>query len=912
MIIPEATIQLIANLSCSSISQEYGHDIVKQLFLTLEKDGYEVIQKVVEQTTAATVELSDNAPVHHLRRLSETSGNNTAVDLVLVAMCVIFAGLASGLTQGLLSLDYMEMKIKATSGTPKEKEYAAKVLPIISHHHLLLVTLMLWNASATEALPIFLDGLVSEYIAIIISVTLVLMFGEIIPASILTGPKQLQFAANLLPLVYVVFVVFFPIAYPVSKLLDYLIGHEEGVTMYSRREIATMMKIQHEEVLRRASMTAMSAEGGVAGGMRDTMGYEEVTIIGGALKFRDMKVSEVMTPEKSCFMISVKETLSYKTMYEIFKSGYSRIPVYDRDRHDVVGLILAKDLIFVDPEDEIPVENFIALFGRKPVVVWHDQSLGETLTTFRQERAHMAIVRDVMSEGGGDPFYVVVGIITLEDIIEEILGAEIEDETDAAAYSRLPATTLSAATAALRDMDVARFKALRSKITDETLSEDEVRAIAAFLGQQVPEIQQLLRMQGFTVVVDESDVSAGEEAGSGTEGLEAKVAEENSTIEGVGSCSPVGRNLQEAESGEGLNQSFQYRQPSKSSQSESVWSPSLSTSLVDKGESEAEDESAEGKHTATSAALSALVSASSSGRREGERSRRSRRSRRPSGSDSVALLESMVRKAAVYNMKRKSPPGAAKPHQDDVLYRRGKLSNSCILILQGRVKVLRGQYEDPLVLGAWSTLGAQALIVTEGTYVPDFTAFIDSEMVRFIRISTFQSGGQSQFRETRRRRGTNKGLSRSTGGSGKLEEPQLALTQPDHSPVENKGGSAFLSLLSPFSATSKSSHARNLDESMEAPLLANDFATDDHTDHPNSAQISRSIGLPSASPRTRSKGGRLASKSVDTAHPTYAPPDLRGDSSKGVAGGEDPQNAFPRRVTFHGSVTETTGTRDMT
>lgn len=207
------------------------------------------------------------------------------------------------------------MKIKATSGTPKEKEYAAKVLPIISHHHLLLVTLMLWNASATEALPIFLDGLVSEYIAIIISVTLVLMFGEIIPASILTGPNQLQIAANLLPLVYVVFVVFFPIAYPVSKLLDYLIGHEEGVTMYSRREIATMMKIQHEEGLRRASMTAITAEGGAARtsmSMRDTMGYEEVTIIGGALKFRDMKVSEVMTPEKSCFMISVKETLSYK------------------------------------------------------------------------------------------------------------------------------------------------------------------------------------------------------------------------------------------------------------------------------------------------------------------------------------------------------------------------------------------------------------------------------------------------------------------------------------------------------------------------------------------------------------------------------------------------------------------------
>jgi len=130
----------------------------------------------------------------------------------------------------------MEMKIKASSGTPKEKENAAKVLPIISRHHLLLVTLMLWNATATEALPIFLSGLVSEYVAIIISVTLVLLFGEIIPASILTGPNQLQIAARLLPVVYVVFVVFFPIAYPVAKLLDYIIGHDEGVTMYSRRK----------------------------------------------------------------------------------------------------------------------------------------------------------------------------------------------------------------------------------------------------------------------------------------------------------------------------------------------------------------------------------------------------------------------------------------------------------------------------------------------------------------------------------------------------------------------------------------------------------------------------------------------------------------------------------------------------
>jgi metal transporter CNNM len=197
----------------------------------------------------------------------------------------------------------MEMKIKAQSGTPKEKEYANKVLPIISNHHLLLVTLMLWNASATEALPIFLDALVSEIYAIIISVTLVLMFGEIIPASILTGPKQLQIAANLVPLVWVVLAIFFPIAYPISKLLDYLIGHEEGVTMYSRLEIVTMMSMQHEEAMRRAS---------TGHHMGDTVRKDDVAIIGGALKYRDMKVSDVMTALDDIFMLSVKESLSYK------------------------------------------------------------------------------------------------------------------------------------------------------------------------------------------------------------------------------------------------------------------------------------------------------------------------------------------------------------------------------------------------------------------------------------------------------------------------------------------------------------------------------------------------------------------------------------------------------------------------
>ncbi|KAJ1399743.1 hypothetical protein B484DRAFT_339363, partial [Ochromonadaceae sp. CCMP2298] len=200
--------------------------------------------------------------------------------------------------------------------------------------------LMLWNASATEALPIFLNRLVPEYLAIIISVTLVLFVGEIIPASILTGPRQLQITAALSPLVYVILALFFPVAYPISFCLDYIIGHDSGMTMYNRQEISTLMRLHREEGVKRQSEHVSHA--GLNAMLDGIFEEDEVVIIDGALKYREMSVSEVMTPAECSFMIPVTEKLSYKTIYAIFKSGYSRIPVYERDRNDIVGLILAK------------------------------------------------------------------------------------------------------------------------------------------------------------------------------------------------------------------------------------------------------------------------------------------------------------------------------------------------------------------------------------------------------------------------------------------------------------------------------------------------------------------------------------------------------------------------------------------
>jgi hypothetical protein len=87
--------------------------------------------------------------------------------------------MAAGLTMGLLSLEKTKLEIRTMIGDSEEASAARSVLPLVKRHHLLLVTLLLFNAVANEAMPIFLEKLVPGYVAVLLSVTLVLIFGEV-------------------------------------------------------------------------------------------------------------------------------------------------------------------------------------------------------------------------------------------------------------------------------------------------------------------------------------------------------------------------------------------------------------------------------------------------------------------------------------------------------------------------------------------------------------------------------------------------------------------------------------------------------------------------------------------------------------------------------------------------------------
>ena len=125
----------------------------------------------------------------------------------------------------------LEIKRRA-SPSPKEKQWSAQLLPLLVGHtkrHRLLVSLLLLNSLANEALPLFLDQLLpNKYAAIIVSVTLVLFFGEIVPSAFFTGPNQVEVAAKLVPLVNTVMFVLSPIATPIARLLDRILHDDDG------------------------------------------------------------------------------------------------------------------------------------------------------------------------------------------------------------------------------------------------------------------------------------------------------------------------------------------------------------------------------------------------------------------------------------------------------------------------------------------------------------------------------------------------------------------------------------------------------------------------------------------------------------------------------------------------------------
>ncbi|KAG4160391.1 hypothetical protein ERO13_D02G234700v2 [Gossypium hirsutum] len=292
------------------------------------------------------------------------------IHILIVVLLVFFAGLMSGLTLGLMSMSLVDLEVLAKSGTPKDRKHAEKILPVVKKQHLLLCTLLICNAAAMEALPIFLDSLVTAWGAILISVTLILLFGEIIPQSVCSR-YGLAIGATVAPFVQVLVWICFPVAYPISKLLDFLLGHGH-VALFRRAELKTLVDLHGNEAGKGGELT-----------------HDETTIIAGALELSEKTAKDAMTPISETFAIDINAKLDRELMSLILEKGHSRVPVYYEHSTNIIGLVLVKNLLTVHPEDEVPVKSVTI---RRIPRVQDTLPLYDILNEFQKGHSHMAVV----------------------------------------------------------------------------------------------------------------------------------------------------------------------------------------------------------------------------------------------------------------------------------------------------------------------------------------------------------------------------------------------------------------------------------------------------------------------------------------------------------------------------------------
>ncbi|KAI9314164.1 hypothetical protein BX666DRAFT_1862814 [Dichotomocladium elegans] len=327
--------------------------------------------------------------------------------VAIIIFLVLLGGVFAGLTLGLMGQDETNLHVLIQSGTPSERKNAKKVLALLERgKHWVLVTLLLSNVVINETLPIILDSVLGGgWQAVAISTALIVIFGEVIPQSICVR-YGLAIGARTAWMVLVLMYVMYPIAYPTALLLDYFLGESHG-TVYKKAGLKTLVSL-HQAV------NPSDAE---------ALTSDEVTIIGAVLDLRSKPVSQIMTPISNAFTLSVNDILDEALVDKILTAGYSRIPVHAVDeKTNFVGMLLTKHLITYDPEDALPVSNLqlSTLPETGP-----ETSCLDILNFFQEGKSHMALVSD---DPGGQTG--ALGVITLEDVIEELIGEEIIDETD--------------------------------------------------------------------------------------------------------------------------------------------------------------------------------------------------------------------------------------------------------------------------------------------------------------------------------------------------------------------------------------------------------------------------------------------------------------------------------------------------
>ncbi|XP_072122877.1 metal transporter CNNM3 isoform X2 [Mobula birostris] len=324
--------------------------------------------------------------------------------ILLLVLLLFCSALFNLLHLSVLWLDPLELQIIRHCGSEREKRSAKSLEPIRKRGNLVLSSLVLGSVLANSALGVlFYRAFDAILPAIFVCAALMFLLCEILPYTICSR-YGFAIASRTTWLTCLFIIITLPISLPVALVLDLALCQDIS-TCYIREKILDML--------------------------RSSDPYREFVkeeFSRGAL--RTKVVEDIMTNLKDCFMLSAEAVLDFNTMSEIMQCGHTRIPVYEEERSNIVDMVYVKDLAMVDPEDCTPLNTITKFYNHPLHFVFNDTKLDAVLEEFKKGKSHMAMVQKVNNEGDGDPFYEVMGLVTLGDVIEEIIKSEILDESD--------------------------------------------------------------------------------------------------------------------------------------------------------------------------------------------------------------------------------------------------------------------------------------------------------------------------------------------------------------------------------------------------------------------------------------------------------------------------------------------------
>ena len=398
--------------------------------------------------------------------------------LFVVLVLIICSAFISGAEVAYFSLSSSEL-----DDLEKEKE-SSVILQLLKKPNQLLATILIANNFINIAIVIFSAHLTSlaisfpegsplEFIFQVVVITVLLvLFGEITP-KVYANQNAKQFSTNMAKPLLFLQRVFYPLSYLLVTTTNFI----------DKRLAQTQTEVSVEEITKALDITEHESK------------EEERRILRSIVEFGNTDVKEVMKSRVDVLAIEHK-TKFREVLQMIISSGYSRIPVYKEQFDAVLGILYIKDLIpFLDEEDGF---DWIKLC-RPPYYVPETKMINDLLKEFQVKKNHIAIVVD---EYGGTS-----GIVTLEDVLEEIVG-EINDEFDGDenVYSKLDDhNNIFEGKISLIDF----LKIVRGEIDyfDEVKGEsDSLAGLVLELEGKILKIGDVCRIPPYTMLVESADV----------------------------------------------------------------------------------------------------------------------------------------------------------------------------------------------------------------------------------------------------------------------------------------------------------------------------------------------------------------------------------------------------------------------